>query len=61
MPHTFLFQALFLDLYKEGEVESVHKRGVNACRSIYPDLEQEDVTQALAYVAWLAHEAVYPV
>jgi uncharacterized protein (DUF433 family) len=27
----------------------------------YPDLEQEDVTQALAYVAWLAHEAVYPV
>lgn len=27
----------------------------------YPDLEQEDVTQALAYAAWLAHEAVYPV
>ena len=27
----------------------------------YPDLEQEDVTQALTYAAWLAHEAVYPV
>ena len=27
----------------------------------YPDLAQEDVTQALVYAAWLAHEAVYPV
>ncbi len=27
----------------------------------YPDLEQEDITQALAYAAWLAHEVVYPV
>jgi uncharacterized protein (DUF433 family) len=26
----------------------------------YPDLEQEDVVQALAYTAWLAHEAVHP-
>lgn len=29
--------------------------------SDYPDLEPEDVTQALAYMAWLAHEEVYPV
>ena len=28
--------------------------------SDYPDLEQEDVTQALAYTAWLAHEEVHP-
>jgi uncharacterized protein (DUF433 family) len=26
----------------------------------YPDLEQDDVTQALAYTAWLAHEDVHP-
>jgi uncharacterized protein (DUF433 family) len=26
----------------------------------YPDLERDDVTQALAYTAWLAHEAVHP-
>ena len=26
----------------------------------YPDLEREDVTQALAYTAWLAHEEVHP-
>ncbi len=26
-----------------------------------PDLEKEDVTQALAYTAWLAHEEVHPV
>jgi uncharacterized protein (DUF433 family) len=26
----------------------------------YPDLEQEDVVQALAYMAWLAHEEVHP-
>ena len=26
----------------------------------YPDLEQEDVVQALAYTAWLAHEEVHP-
>lgn len=26
----------------------------------YPDLEQEDITQALAYTAWLAHEEVHP-
>ena len=26
----------------------------------YPDLEQEDVAQALAYTAWLAHEEVHP-
>jgi uncharacterized protein (DUF433 family) len=25
-----------------------------------PDLEREDVTQALAYAAWLAHEEVHP-
>ena len=24
----------------------------------YPDLEQEDITQTLAYTAWLAHEEV---
>jgi uncharacterized protein (DUF433 family) len=28
--------------------------------SDYPDLEREDVTQALAYAAWLAHEEVHP-
>ena len=26
----------------------------------YPDLEREDIRQALQYVAWLAEEAVYP-
>jgi uncharacterized protein (DUF433 family) len=26
----------------------------------YPDLEPDDVTQALAYTAWLAHEEVHP-
>ncbi|HKA55105.1 MAG TPA: DUF433 domain-containing protein [Candidatus Binatia bacterium] len=26
----------------------------------YPDLEREDIQQALAYTAWLAHEEVYP-
>ena len=26
----------------------------------YPDLEQEDIAQALAYTAWLAHEEVHP-
>jgi len=26
----------------------------------YPDLEREDIQQALAYTAWLAHEAVHP-
>ena len=26
----------------------------------YPDLEQDDITQALAYAAWLAHEEVHP-
>lgn len=26
----------------------------------YPDLEQVDITQALAYAAWLAHEEVHP-
>jgi uncharacterized protein (DUF433 family) len=25
----------------------------------YPDLEQEDITQALEYAAWLAQEEVY--
>jgi len=26
----------------------------------YPDLEQEDIAQALAYASWLAHEEVHP-
>jgi uncharacterized protein (DUF433 family) len=26
----------------------------------YPDLEREDIQQALAYAAWLAHEEVHP-
>ncbi len=26
----------------------------------YPDLEREDIQQALAYSAWLAHEEVHP-
>lgn len=26
----------------------------------YPDLEREDIQQALAYTAWLAHEEVHP-
>jgi uncharacterized protein (DUF433 family) len=25
----------------------------------YPDLEPDDITQALAYTAWLAHEDVH--
>jgi uncharacterized protein (DUF433 family) len=25
----------------------------------HPDLEREDIQQALAYTAWLAHEAVH--
>jgi uncharacterized protein (DUF433 family) len=29
--------------------------------SEYPDLEEEDVRQALQYAAWLAAEEVYPV
>jgi len=27
----------------------------------YPDLESEDITQALQYAAWLAQEKIYPV
>jgi uncharacterized protein (DUF433 family) len=27
----------------------------------YPDLEQEDIQQALEYAAWLTQEEVYPV
>jgi uncharacterized protein (DUF433 family) len=26
----------------------------------YPDLEREDIEQALAYSAWLTHEEVHP-
>jgi uncharacterized protein (DUF433 family) len=26
----------------------------------YPDLEREDIQQALAYSAWLTHEEVHP-
>ena len=26
----------------------------------YPDLEQEDIQQALAYSAWLTHEQIHP-
>jgi len=26
----------------------------------YPDLEDADIAQALAYTAWLAHEEVHP-
>jgi uncharacterized protein (DUF433 family) len=26
----------------------------------YPDLEHADISQALAYTAWLAHEEVHP-
>ena len=26
----------------------------------HPDLEREDIQQALAYTAWLAHEEVHP-
>ncbi len=26
----------------------------------YPDLERDDIQQALAYTAWLVHEAVHP-
>ncbi len=28
--------------------------------SEYPDLEREDIEQALSYTAWLAHEEVHP-
>jgi len=38
-----------------------HGATIEEVLSDYPDLEQEDVAQALAYAAWLAHEAVYSV
>ena len=30
-------------------------------REDYPDLEPEDITQALQYAAWLAEESVHPI
>jgi uncharacterized protein (DUF433 family) len=34
--------------------------GVDEILAGYPDLEPEDVKQALAYAAWLAQEEVFP-
>jgi len=34
--------------------------GIWMCEE-YPDLEREDICQALEYAAWLAHEEVHPV
>jgi len=38
-----------------------HGASVEEILTDYPDLEVEDVNQALAYAAWLAQEEVYPV
>ena len=38
-----------------------HGVSIEDVLSDYPDLEHEDVMQALAYAAWLAHEEVHPV
>ena len=37
-----------------------HGAGINEILADYPDLEKEDIEQALAYSAWLAHEEVHP-
>lgn len=37
-----------------------HGAGIDEVLIDYPDLEKEDVEQALAYSAWLAHEEVHP-
>jgi uncharacterized protein (DUF433 family) len=39
--------------------QMAHGATIEEVLSDYPDLEQEDVAQALAYTAWLAHEG-YP-
>lgn len=36
-----------------------HGATVQEVLADYPDLEQEDITQALEYAAWLAQEEVY--
>ncbi len=38
-----------------------HGATIEEVLSDYPDLEQEDIKQALEYAAWLAQEEVYPV
>jgi uncharacterized protein (DUF433 family) len=42
-----------VDLVAEGETRA-------AILATYPDLEPEDVRQALAYAAWLTREEVMP-
>lgn len=36
-----------------------HGAAIKEVLADYPDLEQEDITQALEYAAWLAQEEVY--
>jgi uncharacterized protein (DUF433 family) len=36
-----------------------HGASIKEVLADYPDLEQEDITQALEYAAWLAQEEVY--
>jgi uncharacterized protein (DUF433 family) len=46
-----------------GLVVSLVAEGATAdeIRDDYPDLEAEDIRQALAYAAWLAREEILPV
>lgn len=37
-----------------------HGEPVNKIIEDYPDLEPQDITQALEYAAWLTREHVYP-
>jgi uncharacterized protein (DUF433 family) len=44
-----------------GRGQITHGATIEEVLSDYPDLEQEDIKQALEYAAWLAQEEVYPV
>ena len=37
-----------------------HGASIDVILQDYPDLETEDIRQALAYAAWLTREEVYP-
>ena len=37
-----------------------HGKQVNEILEEYPDLQSEDIQQALEYASWLAREQVYP-
>jgi uncharacterized protein (DUF433 family) len=45
-----------------GSVVSLVSEGVSSEEILgdYPDLEKEDIRQALAYAAWLAREEIVP-